>query len=65
MEEKSLIMRSKLINDWQNKNLKCHFCETTKSVKYSIKISDPVIDNKTTEVYVCNKCILKHNSLIK
>ena len=65
MEEKSLIMRSKLINDWQNKNLRCYFCGSTKSVKYSIKISDSVIDNKTTEVCVCNKCILKHNNLIK
>lgn len=51
----------KLIEDWQKRKLKCHFCGTTKSVKYSVKVLDPVISSKQTEVCCCNKCILKYN----
>jgi len=49
-----------MIPDWRNKNLRCHFCDETRSVKYTMKIFDPVIDNKPTEVYVCNKCALRY-----
>lgn len=52
----------KLIPDWSNKNLQCHFCGETKSVKYAMKILDPVVDNNPTEVCVCNKCALRYNS---
>ena len=52
----------KLIPNWQDQNLRCHFCNETRSVKYTMQIFDPVIDNKSTEVCVCNKCALKHNN---
>lgn len=52
----------KLIPDWRNKNLRCHFCDETRSVKYTMKIFDPVVDNKPTEVCVCNKCVLRYNN---
>lgn len=43
----------KLIDNWQNKNLKCHFCGTTKSVKY-------VFSRNGAVVCACNKCISKY-----
>ena len=48
-----------IIPDWRNKKLRCHFCDETRSVKYMMKIVDPVVDDKPTEVCVCNKCALK------
>lgn len=48
----------KYIENWQDKNLRCHICGETRSVKYTIEIFDPVVDNKPTEVCVCNKCAL-------
>jgi hypothetical protein len=42
-------MKFKLIPDYRNKNLKCHFCEETRSVKY-----EAIIDSK--KVCLCNKC---------
>ena len=51
----------KIIENWQDKNLRCHFCGETRSVKYTMKIFDPVVDDKPTEVCVCNKCVLQHN----
>lgn len=52
----------KIISNWKNKNLRCYFCNETRSVKYTMEIFDTVIDNKPTEVYVCNKCALKYNN---
>jgi transcription elongation factor Elf1 len=52
----------KLIPDWSNKNLQCHFCGATKSVKYTMEVLNPVVDNKPTEVCVCNKCALRYNN---
>ena len=52
----------KLIPDWRNKNLRCHFCGETRSVKYMMGIFDPVVDDKPTEVCVCNKCALRYNN---
>ena len=49
----------KLIPDWQNSNIRCYFCGSTKSVKYEKKIFDPVLDDtKPSTVYVCNRCAL-------
>ena len=48
----------KLIPDWRERNLRCHFCNTTESVKYEKEIFDPVIDTRPTKVCVCNKCAL-------
>lgn len=50
----------KLIPNWQNKRLRCHFCGTTRSVKYTVKVFDPVVSNQTTDVCACNMCALKH-----
>lgn len=47
-----------LITNWRSKNLRCHFCGETRSVKYTKKIYDPVLDSKPTEICVCNKCAL-------
>lgn len=49
-------MKFKIIPDWREKNLRCHFCGATKSVKYEMKILDPVVDSKPTKVCVCNRC---------
>lgn len=51
-------MEFKLIPDWNKKNLRCHFCGATKSVKYEMEIFDPVVSNEKTKVCVCNKCVL-------
>jgi hypothetical protein len=51
---------NKLISNWRNKNLRCHFCGETRSVKYTMKIFDPIVDSKSTEVCVCNKCALRY-----
>lgn len=51
----------RLIPDWRNKKLRCHFCDETRSVKYAIKVFNPAIDNKPTEVCICNKCALLYN----
>ena len=32
----------KIIPDWSKKNLKCYFCEETRSVKYEVEIINPV-----------------------
>lgn len=54
-------MSFNIISDWQNKNLRCHFCGETRSVKYKTKIL--IIDTipneqNIEEVNVCNKCAL-------
>lgn len=53
------------IPDWKNKNLRCHFCGETRSVKYETEILDPVIDSKPTKVCVCNKCVLRMEYIYK
>lgn len=50
----------KIIDNWQTKQLRCHFCGETRSVKYEMDVVDPVVDNKPTKVAVCNKCALTH-----
>ena len=56
MENKSI----KLIPDWRDKNLKCHFCGETRSVKYAMKVLviDPLLGTDSIEVSCCNKCAL-------
>ena len=49
-----------IINDWQNKQLRCHFCGETRSVKYELKIRD-VESNLPKTVCACNLCALKHS----
>lgn len=42
----------KLIDNWQDKNLKCHFCGTTKSVKWEVSTNGVVF-------CTCGKCLLR------
>lgn len=44
----------KLIPDWIERDLKCHFCGETKSVKYQMTI---VVSGNETQVCVCNRCV--------
>lgn len=53
----------KLIADWTTKQHRCHFCGETKSVKYLMKVSDPVVSDKPIEVTVCNKCAMLHTEV--
>lgn len=46
----------KIIPMEDRKKCRCYFCGETRSVKYLIKISDPVMDSKPCEVACCNKC---------
>lgn len=49
--------------NWQNEDLKCHFCGKTKSVKYKTKviIIDTILTDNPSEkeVCVCNICALR------
>ena len=47
----------KLIVDWREKRLKCHFCGTDLSVKYQATIDEDGIEK---EVCACNRCIFLH-----
>ena len=47
-----------IIPDWPKRNLRCYFCGETRSVKYAMKIHDPVISEEDPTVCVCNKCAL-------
>ena len=55
-------MEYKLIPNWQNKNLRCHFCDETRSVKYETEVFDPVVSDKPTMVCICNKCVLRYTN---
>lgn len=48
----------RIIPNWQEKNLRCHFCGETRSVKYMIEGFDGY-----GEICVpcCNKCALMFN----
>ena len=52
----------KYIENWQEKNLRCHYCGETRSVKYEKEIINPIIDSKPTKVCVCNKCALRYGN---
>lgn len=49
-----------IIPNWKERNLRCHFCGETRSVKYEIEVFDPVIDSKPSNVCMCNKCALRY-----
>ena len=49
----------KLIPNWQNQNLICHFCGTNKNVKYKlnvITINTPLMRTER-EVCACDNCV--------
>lgn len=52
----------KYIPNWQDKSLRCHFCGTTKSVKYTVELFGASCDDKRVEVCACNKCALIHST---
>lgn len=55
----------KLIPNWQDRKLKCHFCGDTRSVKYKTKIlvidTIPNTEETEKEVCVCHRCALTCN----
>lgn len=50
----------KIIPMEDRKKFRCYFCDETRSVKYFIKIFDPVVDSRPCEVACCNKCAALH-----
>lgn len=52
----------KIIENWQDKNLKCHFCGETRSVKY--EVITLVKDEGLKSVCACNKCVLTNRNRI-
>lgn len=50
----------RLIPNWQDRKLKCHFCGDTRSVKYEMKIHDFESPIPKT-VCVCSRCALTRN----
>lgn len=57
-EEQGIDVKLRLIPNWHERNLICHFCGETRSVKYSMQVYNPIASNNVTEVCVCNKCAL-------
>lgn len=51
-------MKFNLIPEWSNKNLKCHFCGTNRSVKYEANVN-------RNKICVCNRCVLINNDLME
>ena len=52
----------KIIENWQDKELKCHFCGETKSVKYEVLT---LVKNQGLKtVCACNLCVLKNRRRI-
>ena len=47
----------KLIPLNKSSNCRCHFCDSTESVKYLTKVYDPVVDFNLSEVCICSKCV--------
>lgn len=56
--------KTRYIPSWLNKNLKCHFCSDTRSVKYEMKLANPESPENFISVPVCNKCVLLHDHSI-
>ena len=52
----------KLIPNWRNMILRCHFCGTRNSVKYIVELHGAIYDNKPFEVCACNKCALIYSN---
>lgn len=53
----------KIIPRAERRKCSCYFCGETRSVKYLVKIFDPVVDNKPCEVACCNKCALLYGGM--
>ena len=50
----------KIIPNWQEQDLSCHFCGKTRSVKYELEIHSFESD-VPKKVCVCNMCALTQN----
>ena len=50
-------MKTKLISNWNKKNLNCHFCGTNKSVKYEASVDG-------AKVHICNRCALTEDNFL-
>jgi hypothetical protein len=53
----------KLIPNWQNQDLTCHFCGTKRSVKYTVRVAigNGWVPSRIDSVPCCNKCALTRN----
>ena len=53
----------KLIPNWQDQNLTCHFCGSTRSVKYYVRtaMGNGWTPSRIDKVPCCNKCALTRN----
>lgn len=53
----------KLIPNWQEQDLTCHFCGTKKSVKYQVRaaIGNGFVPSRIDKVPCCNMCALTCN----
>lgn len=45
----------------QRENLRCYFCGDTRSVKYTIRVFDPVLGTYQEDVCCCNKCAASYS----
>ena len=47
----------------RTKAMRCWFCRTDKSVKYTAKMvnTNPLSENRYMHILVCNKCALTHS----
>ena len=52
-------MKISMIPNWHKKQLKCHFCGETRSVKYEVDLPKELGKSETQKVCVCNKCVLQ------
>lgn len=46
----------RIIPEEDRKNYRCYFCGETRSVKYIVKLFDPMVASKPCEVSCCNRC---------
>lgn len=59
-------MSNRIIENYEDQNLKCHFCGTTQSIKYEIDVFDPMQPaEKFVKVSACNSCALRHGAEAK
>ena len=54
-ERKRKVWRMKIIPNWKEKKLRCHFCGETRSVKYTVYLEEYEFHD---DVPCCNKCAL-------
>lgn len=53
-------MKYDLISTEERLKLRCHYCGTSKSVKYKCSVYNPIADTKPVKIYVCNRCAAIH-----